>query len=819
MDEEDLLKKKSKKNNNHEKKKLVLENSGEIENLLSYIKQEEKKEELPKVEIPVIKAYELLQEMSFNEDDMDVVPKRKQSKLKTFFTKKSYKYGIGFAVFMFVLLGASYSYFNYTKVDSRQADISSGTVYVKLVENASSISLSKMYPRTNEEARSRNDNYFDFTIKGKNTSDIKSLLYTISINNGSDVSGKTRINPKYIKLDLQEKVNNNYNYIQEAVSLDSYAFTGVISTGTTSEITREYRLRLWVSDELIISDTEPNAAYTQSQFANLYANFNISVDSEDKNVAYSMFSKDANAEALIDFSEKSSSTNGEGLYVLLGTSNDTFPIYYYRGAVNNNNVVFGDYCWHIVRTTDTGGIKMIYNGDVSTVESNGTISYNCGITRPIQNKISSETALSNGSYYYADDYEIVSNVGNYVTYRLKSKNNPITQVTVTTSNASTVIETIASNYPYTCRSTTENGTCTDLYKVDGYISGTSARTYESINISIIGTNKYNQNHESMADVGYMSNVRYEYNTATAAQNSIFGKSVEWDGSNYLVIENVSGEPSTNTTFDNQHHYTCGTIGETTCSTVRFYYGSNYLELINGDTIQDALYKMTGNGTDDVKLKNSDYKLNVNDSLIKTLIETWFAENLTNNINTSRPNYQKYLEDTAFCNDRSFKTVEGNTSYATFLNSNFNPNGGDLTKNINFGTSNRVRNNWYSTTNVPSLTCPNEIDRFSVGNTRAHLNYPVGMLTADELVLAGANHDGWTNSNYYLYGGIDYFTMSPYSYSNYDSIVYENFKGLQLQYTYVNSTAGIRPVVSLKLGIEFETGGDGTPTNPYVVKYN
>ncbi len=31
--------------------------------------------------------------------------------------------------------------------------------------------------------------------------------------------------------------------------------------------------------------------------------------------------------------------------------------------------------------------------------------------------------------------------------------------------------------------------------------------------------------------------------------------------------------------------------------------------------------------------------------------------------------------------------------------------------------------------------------------------------------------------------------------------------------------GVRPVVSLTLGTEFVGGGDGTPTNPYVVKYN
>ena len=35
----------------------------------------------------------------------------------------------------------------------------------------------------------------------------------------------------------------------------------------------------------------------------------------------------------------------------------------------------------------------------------------------------------------------------------------------------------------------------------------------------------------------------------------------------------------------------------------------------------------------------------------------------------------------------------------------------------------------------------------------------------------------------------------------------------------NGNNGLYLVISLKLETEFETGGDGTPTNPYVVKYN
>ncbi len=38
-------------------------------------------------------------------------------------------------------------------------------------------------------------------------------------------------------------------------------------------------------------------------------------------------------------------------------------------------------------------------------------------------------------------------------------------------------------------------------------------------------------------------------------------------------------------------------------------------------------------------------------------------------------------------------------------------------------------------------------------------------------------------------------------------------------SYVSEINGVRPLVSLKHIVEYERGGDGTPTNPYVIKYN
>jgi len=67
----------------------------------------------------------------------------------------------------------------------------------------------------------------------------------------------------------------------------------------------------------------------------------------------------------VNFTEGASSINGEGLMVMNGTQNDKYPIVYYRGDVVNNNVIYGGFCWLIVRTTETGGTKLIYNGEVN----------------------------------------------------------------------------------------------------------------------------------------------------------------------------------------------------------------------------------------------------------------------------------------------------------------------------------------------------------------------------------------------------------------------------------------------------------------------
>ncbi len=112
----------------------------------------------------------------------------------------------------------------------------------------------------------------------------------------------------------------------------------------------------------------------------------------------------------------------------------------------------------------------------------------------------------------------------------------------------------------------------------------------------------------------------------------------------------------------------------------------------------------------------------------------------------------------------------------------------------------------SSSNVnPTFKCSNSGDLYKI---------PVGLITADEVIMAGLPNSGSTTSNY-LYTGQDYWTMSPaYATDGWDGI-YNVLSTGRFNWSVVNSVWGVRPVINLKADVTI-TGGDGTSTNPYIV---
>lgn len=177
-------------------------------------------------------------------------------------------------------------------------------------------------------------------------------------------------------------------------------------------------------------------------------------------------------------------------------------IYYYTanndtsGAeiLNKNNVLFAGMCWQMIRTTDTGDVRMIYNG---AVDSNGS----CGTDRKGQYAFSGIEAITlNSEHYYGTDYTYDS-----ILKKFKAAGN---KLAIDTANPSSLIGS------YTCLNTQKNVSCSTLYQVL-YVEDSKiyAAAIKSSNIyNSIGTSIFNNLYGYNSEMGYMYNGNYPGNT-------------------------------------------------------------------------------------------------------------------------------------------------------------------------------------------------------------------------------------------------------------------------------------------------------------------
>ena len=185
-----------------------------------------------------------------------------------------------------------------------------------------------------------------------------------------------------------------------------------------------------------------------------------------------------------------------------------------------------------------------------------------------------------------------------------------------------------------------------------------------------------------------------------------------------------------------------------------------------------------------------------DSGIKKKLDTWYQNNLSS--------YADDLDGNAgFCGDRTPSTSSSST----------NNQGGTGTTETYYGGYIRLITN-----KQPTFECPDGDLYTTKGSEDGNkaLQYPIGLITADEVVYAGGS---WlsNNSSYYLYTGQNYWTMSPsyFRATGGDAVVFNVSSTGRLINTYVNNTIGVRPVVNLKSSVQI-TGGNGSSRNPYVI---
>ena len=183
--------------------------------------------------------------------------------------------------------------------------------------------------------------------------------------------------------------------------------------------------------------------------------------------------------------------------------------------------------------------------------------------------------------------------------------------------------------------------------------------------------------------------------------------------------------------------------------------------------------------------------------IKTFLDNWYA----NYTDLNKTGTQ--ITDQIYCNDRTASISSSGTageisSWASTGTTYYYGAGLRL-----FGDSSKLS---------PSLICTNASDKFTTTTAKGNgkLSYPVGLITADEVNMAGGG-----NTSYYLYTGAYYWAGSPYGFLGgtgpEEFFVYDDGSTFD---DVVNNHNGARPVVSLSS--ESKLLGSGTYNDVYRV---
>ena len=501
---------------------------------------------------------------------------------------------------------------------------------------------------------------------------------------------------------------------------------------------------------------------------------------------------------------------------------------------NKRNIIFGGFCWQTIRTTDTGGVKIIFNGIPNSGKCNksgsgqmiGTSNFNDNNNTPasvgyMHNKIypntlkeENEILIPNSTRFYNNNYYSDSVVWNQETEKWELEN-PYTvsyaRDTIGLYTFSTNIENYSSSSVYYILGNSssslyyiklEEGHNPSYYDYvisygddyinngDGTFSLVSPQSisflnyyndYYKIDDKYICINENNNICNEMRYVTSSFSTSYDYMSTTNyykyASGFVYNETTnKYQLNNDYVyvweyLNDVEKAKISN------HHYTF--LNETEESdTIYYVYAVDssqghlaYISLSGGETSEDALYNMLY--SDDV---------NKNNSKVKTVVDNWYSNNMLP--------YNTYIEDTIFCNNREQSNSDTN---------GWNSNGGNVGKEISFGINTR------------QLECINETDKFSVSNPKAQLTYPVGLVSAKELSL-----QGWSQ----LYTiGQNYWTLTPGNYNKQYAvggavIRIVSYSDIRLTPSYDISN-GVRPVVSLRPGIKY-TSGTGSVDDPYII---
>ena len=260
-----------------------------------------------------------------------------------------------------------------------------------------------------------------------------------------------------------------------------------------------------------------------------------------------------------------------------------------------------------------------------------------------------------------------------------------------------------------------------------------------------------------------------------------------------------------------------------------YYDNAYVGYMYGET------GLTSNDENPYERTHT----NINNSTVKAVIDNWYKDNIANT------NYHSIVANTIYCNDRSVVSPNDmptlTVTTTTYINSGKGFGAGkdnttfyramkSYINSISSSNNNLIANSKHE----PTLRCLNNNDKFTLSVTSEgtdeygnnDLIYPTGLLTVDEVVLAGGSvgqaESHSLNKDYYLYNHTAYWTMTPMFFTGF--YVYISIVGGVLNDNSVNlvganaPSCAVLPAISLIPDANVSTG-TGTYNDPYIIDTN
>ena len=267
---------------------------------------------------------------------------------------------------------------------------------------------------------------------------------------------------------------------------------------------------------------------------------------------------------------------------------------------------------------------------------------------------------------------------------------------------------------------------------------------------------------------------------------------------YWRIVRINGDGSLRIIYDGTQAYANGSDSSNRFIKTGQAYNSNN----NDNKYIGWMYGPVGTVSSTSK---EEAQTNTVDSTIKRVVDTWYKTNIVDK------GYGSAVSDTIFCNDRSTPgknltgiaddTGLGYGFYRTVFGAH-----------VRLGSINGYKGS------APSFKCPQKNDAFTVNDTNignGALTYPVGLITADEIVAAGSGaYNGNANSNYYLARSSNwYWSITPNGTNNKETGLFIVYYG-SLGGWGVLGNGGVAPVINLTYEYASNLVGDGTSNNPY-----